>query len=142
MSPDSSRCVPITMSTLPSLTPGDDLLGLRGREEAREHLDAHRVAGEALGERLAVLLGEQRRRHEHRDLLAVLDGLERGPQRHLGLAEADVAAQQPVHRPVGLHVGLDRFDGRQLVGRLLVRERLLELALPRACRARTRAPRR
>ena len=63
-----------------------------GGEEAAERLDADRVAGEAVGERVAVLAGEQRRRHEHGDLLAVLDRLERGADRHLGLAEADVAA--------------------------------------------------
>ena len=47
---------------------------------------------------LVVLLGEQRGRHEHRDLLAAGDGDERGAQRDLGLAEADVAADQAVHR--------------------------------------------
>ena len=44
----------------------DDLLGLRRREEAGQHLDPHRVAGEAVAEGLEVLLGEQRGGHEHR----------------------------------------------------------------------------
>ena len=69
-----------------------------GGEEAREHLDPDRVGGEAVGEGLEVLLGEQRRRHEHGGLLAVLDRLEDRPHRDLGLAEADVAADEPVHR--------------------------------------------
>ena len=78
-----------------------------------------------------MLVGEQRGRHEDRHLLAVLHRLERGPHRDLGLAEPDVAADEAVHRDRPLHVGLDVVDRVQLVGRLLVRERLLELALPR-----------
>ena len=97
----------------------------------RQHLDPHRVAGEAVAEGLVVLLGEQRGGHEHGHLLAVLHRLERGPDGDLGLAEADVAAHEAVHRVVGLHVGLHVDDGRELVGRLLVREGLLQLALPR-----------
>ena len=77
-----------------------------------------------------VLGGEDRRRDEDRDLLAVLGRLERGAQRDLGLAVADVADDQPVHRPDQLHVGLDLGDGAQLVDRLLVRERRLHLGLP------------
>ena len=78
-----------------------------------------------------VLGGEDGRRDEDRDLLAVLDRLERGPQGDLGLAVADVADDEPVHRPAGLHVELDLGGGAQLVGRLLVREARLHLRLPR-----------
>ena len=77
-----------------------------------------------------MLLGEDRRRHQDHHLLAVLHGLERRAQRHLGLAVADVAADQAVHRPRGLHVGLDELDRVALVGRLGVGERVLELPLP------------
>ncbi|MDQ1344933.1 MAG: hypothetical protein QG586_463, partial [Pseudomonadota bacterium] len=48
--------------------------------------------GKTVREGLVVLLREQRRRHEHRHLLAALHGNECSPQRHFGLAEADVAA--------------------------------------------------
>ena len=65
-------------------------------------------------------------------------------QRHLGLAVADVADDQPVHRPAGLHVGLDLGGGAQLVERLLVGERGLQLLLPgrvgREGEARRRRP--
>jgi hypothetical protein len=74
------------------------------RAEAGERLDADGEAGEPLGEAAQVLLGEDRGRHEHRHLLAVLHRLERGADRDLGLAVADVAADQPVHRPDRLHV--------------------------------------
>ena len=100
------------------------------RSGTRERLDLHRESGEPLVERLEVLLDEERGRHEHRDLLAVLDRLERGAHGDLGLAEADVAREQAVHRDRPLHVGLDLVDRLQLVGRLGVGERLLELALP------------
>ena len=132
MSSDSRRCVPMTMSTVPSCDALDDLVLLLGREEPRQHLDAHRVVREALAERLAVLAREQRRRHEHRDLRAVEHRLGRGAQRDLGLAVADVAADEPVHRDRPLHVGLRLGDRLQLVGRLLVRERVLDLLLERA----------
>ena len=59
---------------------------------------------------------------QDRDLLAVGDRDIGGAQRHLGLAEADVAAHQPVHRLAGHHVLDHRVDRRQLVGRLLERE--------------------
>ena len=135
MSSDSSRCVPMTMSTVPSCTPLHDFGLLLRRQEPREHLDAHRIVREALAERLAVLAREQRGRHEDRDLLAVEHRLGRGAQRDLGLAVADVAAHEPVHRDRPLHVGLGLDDRLGLVGRLLVRERLLDLRAGTACRA-------
>ena len=115
----------------PVLQPGERLLGLLGGLEPGERGQAHREAGEALGERLGVLLGQQRGGHEHGDLLAVLHGLERRAHRHLGLAVAHVPGDQPVHGDLPLHVRLDLVDGGQLVRRLDVGERLLELALPR-----------
>ena len=110
----------------------DDLVLLLGAQEPRQHLDPHRIVREPLPERLPVLAREQRGRHEHRDLRAVEHRLGRGAQRDLGLAVADVAADQPVHRDRPLHVGLRLLDRLQLVGRLLVRERLLDLLLERA----------
>ncbi len=110
--------------------PVDHLLGLGVGEEPGQHFDADRVPGEAIGERVAVLVGEQRRRGEDGDLLALLDRLERGPDRDLRLAETDVAAHQAVHRVRPLHVALHVVDRHPLVGRLDVRERLLHLVLP------------
>ena len=103
---------------------------LGGRTEPRGVLDRDRVVLEPLGEGPVVLLGEDRRRHEQHHLLAVLRGLERGPQCDLGLAVTDIAADQPVHRPRCLHVGLDELDRVALVGRLGERERVLEVSLP------------
>ena len=119
----------------------DRLALLGGGAEARDVLERERVVGEPLGERAVVLLGEDRRGHEHQHLLALGGRLEGGAQRDLGLAVADVAADQAVHRARRLHVGLDQLDRLALVGRLGEREALLELALPVASRARTRGRR-
>ena len=50
-------------------------------------------------------------RSEHRHLLAVAERFEGRAHGHFGLAEADVAAQQAVHRVRALHVLLDLLDG-------------------------------
>ena len=63
-----------------------------------------REAGEAIAQRLQVLERQHRRRREKRHLLAVHHRLERGAHRHFGLAVADVAAEQPIHRRRRLHV--------------------------------------
>ena len=95
---------------------GDDLLGLAGGEESGQHLDSDRIAGEPVGEGVAVLGCEERGRCEDGDLFAVLDGLERSADGDFGLAEADVAADEAVHRELAFHVGLDVIDRRALVG--------------------------
>jgi hypothetical protein len=109
---------------------GQRLAGLGVVDEAAEHRDLDREAGEAVGEGGEVLAGEQGRGHQHGRLLVVLDRLEDGAHRDLGLAEADVGAHQAVHRPRQLHVGLHVLDRLGLVGRQRVGEELLHLALP------------
>ena len=78
--------------------------------------------GKAVGKVLVMLLGKQGGRTEHRHLLAAGHGDESGAQRHFGLAEADVAAHQPVHRLAGAHVGHHRVDRGKLVGCFLEAE--------------------
>jgi len=59
--------------------------------------------------------GQQGRRADHRHLLA-REGRDEGrAQRHLGLAEADIAADQPVHRLARRHVFQHVGDGLELV---------------------------
>ena len=72
--------------------------------EPADHVDAHRERGEALPQRLQVLEREHGRRREERDLLAVHHRLERGAHGDFGLAVADIAAEQAVHRRRRLHV--------------------------------------
>ncbi len=88
-----------------------DLGDLTGRHEARDLLDPKRQTGEALAHHLVVLANQKRGRGQDRDLPRGYRDDERGAQRHLGLAEADIAADQPVHRPTGRQIvehGLDR----------------------------------
>ena len=66
-------------------------------DEARGLRDLHRQPAEALGEGAEVLAREQRGRHHHGDLLAGKHREQARPQGDLGLAEADIAADQPVH---------------------------------------------
>ena len=109
--------------TLPRLA----LLG--GAHHAREMADAHRQAGEALAEDARVLAREQRRRHDDRGLLAVDRRGEGGAQRHLRLAEADVAADEPIHRTAGGEVVERRLDRVRLVLRLVIGEAGAELVV-------------
>ena len=105
---------------------GEHLLRLGRLAEPRHHLDVEREVAEAFAERVPVLLGEDRRRAEHEDLPAVDGDGEGGPDGDLGLAEADVTADEPVHRPRRLEVFLDGLDRPCLVVGLAVGERRLE----------------
>ena len=108
---------------------GEDaaLLG-RACESARPSRTLDRQVLEALAEGQVVLLGEDGRGHQHERLLAALGRLEGGAQGDLGLAVADVAADQAVHRVGRLHVVLDVVDGLGLVVGLLEGEAVLEAA--------------
>ena len=99
-----------------------DLLQVGVRDQARGLRDLHRKAAEALGEGLVVLARQQRGRHDDRDLLAADRGDEGGAQRDLGLAEADVAADQPVHRLAGAEIVEHGVDRAQLVLGLVIGE--------------------
>ena len=74
-----------------------------------------------------MLLRQQCRRHQHRHLLAVAGGDECGAQCDLGLAKADIAANEPVHHPGALHIGKHGGNGRLLIGRFLEWEGRAEL---------------
>ena len=66
----------------------------------------------ALAENVEMLLREHGRRHEHGDLFAVHHGLERRADGDFGFAEADVAANQAVHRLGSFHVGFGFAEWR------------------------------
>ena len=108
----------------------DDGLLLARRLEPGQGLDADREEDHPVAEGLEVLAGQDGRRAEDGHLLAVHDRLEGGPHGHLGLAVADVAAEEPVHRGLALHVVADLADRAELVLGLLVLEGLAELLVP------------
>ncbi len=77
-----------------------------------------------------MLLGEDRGGHKHRHLHPFQHHLEGGPNGHLRLAVAHIAAHQAIHGARHLHVLLHLADGQELVGRLDVGEGCLQLHLP------------
>ena len=79
--------------------PLDDFGLLPRRGEPREGGNREGKLGHPRREGPQMLLGKDRRRHEHRHLVAGIDRLEGRPHGHLRLAVAHVAAQQAVHRP-------------------------------------------
>ena len=79
-----------------------------------------------------MLLGENGRRHEDRDLAIGLHRLEGRAHRDLRLAVADVADEQSIHRTRALHVLLHVLRRPHLIRRILEQEARLQLALPRA----------
>src|ERR1039458_7320686 len=100
------------------------------RAKTRQDVDRDGKRREPPLQRAEVLIREDRRGRKKRGLLAVEHALEDRPHRDLGLPVPHVAAQQPVHRLVGLHVPLHVAYRRGLVGRLRVLESLVELLLP------------
>ena len=91
--------MPIRMSTAAGGRSLEDVADLGPGPEAVDDLDGEGELGHARGEAAVVLLGQDGGRHQDGDLLAGVDGLERRADGDLGLAVADVAADQPVHRP-------------------------------------------
>ena len=112
--------MPTTMSMVPSARPFLVLASSACRNQPRRLRDLDRIAAQSIGERLEVLAREQRGRHHDRHLLAVHGGDEGGAQRHFGLAEADVAANEPVHRPAGGKIVEHGADGGLLVVGLVI----------------------
>ncbi len=106
-----------------------DLVELLGRDQPRGLRDVDGEAAETFGKSLGVLARQERGRHDHGDLLAVERRGKGRTQRHLGLAEADVAADQAVHRTPGLEVLQRGVDGVELVLGLLIGETGAELVI-------------
>ena len=76
-----------------------------------------------------MLQGEDGRGHEHGHLATVFHGPEGGAHGHLGLAEADVPAHQPVHGGRRSHVHGHGVDGSLLVWGGVVGEARAELVV-------------
>ena len=76
-----------------------------------------------------MLARKQRGRHHHRDLLAGEHREQARPQRHLGLAEADIAADQPVHGTAAREIVEHGIDAGRLVLGLLIGKARRELVI-------------
>ena len=85
-------------------------------DRAREQPDADAERGAVALEREEVLLGERLRRRHQRAEPPGLDRAQQRIERDDGLAGADVALEQPLHRHGPLEIGVDLLDGALLVG--------------------------
>ena len=90
--------------------PLHDIALFRGAPVAAEKLDPHRILAHPLAQGTEVLLGQHRRGCEEDHLPSSHERFESRPQRDLRLTEADIAAEEPIHRPARLHVLLDLGD--------------------------------
>ena len=89
--------------------------GFLRRDHARELRHPYRQSLEARRENPEMLAGEQGGGDHHRDLRAGHGGDEGGAQGNLRLAEADIAADQAVHRLAGGEILQHVGDGAGLV---------------------------
>ena len=135
----SSAWVPMTISTVPAVRPALTFASSaaptrreacatstgKPRKRSANVLKCWR-ASSVVGTTTATCLPDMR-------------GDESRAQRHLGLAEADVAADQPVHRPARGKVVEHRVDGGTLVVGLVIGEIGAELVIKAVC---DREPRR
>ena len=129
--------------------PRRPLAPLQPRRQQR-HADAERLEQPAEGREM--LLGENLGGRHDRRLVAGLHRRAHGERRHHGLARADVALQQPVHRVRRGHVApdvlphalLSRREGegqaRAQAGDQLAARAHRDSALPRRARAEDREP--
>ena len=102
---------------------------LLGRAKTVEVIDRHREFSQAFAESFVVLQRQNGGGHQHCHLFAVGCGLEGSPNGDFCLAEAHIAAHQPVHGIAFLHIGLGSLGGFVLVGRVFVHKAGLELVL-------------
>ena len=96
------------------------------------------MIAKAMAKSLQVLLRQDGRRRQHGDLLAAFDGEERRAHGDFGLAVADIAANQSVHRLLALHAGEGFVDGALLVRGFLdtrIRPRILYTSCPASAKA-------
>ena len=116
-------CPPCPRPRRPASGPPAAASALRKRLRTAPRVTGYSVDA-ARGNCAKVLLGEHRGRHQQRDLLAAhRSALNAARIGHLGLAEADVAAQQAVHWPGLLEVALDHGLDRASPGRASPRTR-------------------
>ena len=94
----------------------------RRRHAAGDELDAEARPGQQPSNRLRVLLGQDLGRRHEGGLQPVLHRQHGGQHRDDGLAGADIALQQAVHRLGALHVLADLLEGGALTGRQLERQ--------------------
>jgi hypothetical protein len=113
----------------PALESSKRLVLFGFRSKSRKYVDTNRKRREAFRKRAKVLIGKQRRRHEHGSLVSILRGLECGPERDLCFAVSHVPAYNPIHGPRPLHVAKYVLYGFLLVRCFLIGKCALKLSI-------------
>ena len=104
-------------------------LGFLVADQPRQPPDLEREPGKAFDKTGIVLACKERGGGNYRDLVPRHRRNERGAQRNLGLAEANIAADQPVHRFAGGQIGQHVVNRGVLIVGLLPRKALNELVV-------------
>src|SRR5690625_3302957 len=104
--------------------------------ETRKGCNVYGEAGVALRESLLMLLHEQRRGHQHRDLLTVLYSLERRAHRDLSFSVTDIATNEAVHGKFLFHVRFDLINCDELVRSFNIGKSVFQFTLPGRVRAK------
>ena len=113
-------------------TVGDVFLSLIevfGRNQPRGLRHVHRKTFEAIRECLGMLARKQGRWDNDRHLLAVQRDRKGCAECDFGFAEADIAANQPVHRLAGIEIVQRRGDRTQLIFGFLIGETRAEFVV-------------
>ena len=139
--PLGQQCMRADNDVDPSL--GHPILGhlcLGSRDKTRETPDVEREPLKPLDEGPVMLPREERGRADQGNLMPRHRCRERRAQRDFGFAEADVAADKPVHRSAAAEVTKDVFDGAVLIVGFLIGKAVDEfverpIAFDDVCRA-------
>ena len=113
----------------PRQLPKNLFLLLRGAVTG-ENLHLHGKILQTAAEGIVMLPGQNGGGHQHRHLFGIHHRLKHCAKGNLRLAEAHIAAKQPVHGTGHLHIGFDLVDAPQLIVGLVIRKTLLKLPLP------------
>ena len=106
-----------------------DLCGATGSTDV---VDPAGKIFESFAEGLEMLIGQHGGGYQDGNLLVVGYSLEGRTDSHLGLSEAYIATNQPIHRTIALHILLHLVGGFHLVGRIFVDKAGLQLMLHEA----------
>ena len=99
------------------------------RTITRQHFDSDRELRHPLAEGAKMLFGQNCRRDQNGHLSTIINGLEDRPHRDFRFSEADVPADQAVHRLRLFHIAFQVNDCGSLIRSFCKRKRFLKLLL-------------
>jgi len=108
--------------------------------QSGQPFDSDRKKQHPLSKGGQMLIGQNGRRAKNSYLLSIHSGLERRSHGDFCLPITNIAAQQPVHWLVSLHIASDFLNGPQLVFSFFVGKNLIKFSLPLTFWAEGKAP--